>query len=253
MLCALRCGCFQTVSSRANRLQTERQRRKARAGAGTLAPTPRPRGALHGETVTVLESDTPCERSTVPARSAPNPVAAANASVPVTPPHVSTCHSRADPGRTRAPSAVRSGKVIEVDAVATSRLPSTNPVLSLRSKWTTLTTPAGAVQVNGVATVAAAPDGAVIWGGAGTSRSNAVLESERRRDTTLVLEAGRQVTGTRSARGTSMAKPRSIANAGGVPAWAMVATESAVPSEAGTTTSRVPRAHPVGGRVFPEI
>src|SRR5712672_2926875 len=117
----------------------------------------------------VLDSETPWEKFPVPASKAPKPGVAARPSVAFTPPHDSTRQLSVDPGRTTAPSAARSGNVVEVDPVATSRVPSRAPLVSIRSKWSTLTAPDGAAQVSGVALVAVPlGPGAVICGGAGT-------------------------------------------------------------------------------------
>src|SRR2546430_14880060 len=116
----------------------------------------------------VLDSEPPWEKFPVPASKAPKPVVAARPSVPFTPPHVSTRQPSLEPGRTTAASAVRSGNVVEVDAVTTSRVPSKAPFVSIRSKWRTLTAPDGAVQVSGVPPLAVPPGaGAVIFGRGG--------------------------------------------------------------------------------------
>src|SRR3954464_15212687 len=73
--------------------------------------------------LTVLDSETPCEKFPVPPRSAPKPFASARASVPVSPPHASTRQRSVDPGTSFAWSVSRRGKRVDFEVVATSRLP----------------------------------------------------------------------------------------------------------------------------------
>src|SRR3954464_286482 len=173
---------------------------------------------LQRGTLTVLGSETPCEKCPVPARSAPKPLTSARASVPVSPPHASTRQRSVDPGTSFAWSVSRRGKRVDFEVVATSRLPETNPSLSTRSKWSTEIEPSGAVQASGAAADGVPPEsGFVIRGGAGMSISKVVVDGERLRATTVVAELGGQIVRIRNDRGTSDVNPTIEASAGAQP------------------------------------
>src|SRR3954464_4010325 len=188
-----------------------RPRKSGRVSTGVVRP-------LQRGTLTVLDSETPCEKFPVPARSAPKPLASARASVPVSPPHASTRQRSVDPGTSFAWSVSRRGKRVDFEVVATSRLPETNPSLSTRSKWSTEIEPSGAVQASGAAADGVPPEsGFVISGGAGMSISKVVVDGERLRATTVVAELGGQIVWIRNESGTSDVNPTIESSAVAIP------------------------------------